>query len=118
MLRAIYFAAGSIQISLQIPAFLTVQSVAGPAVNAFLGANGGLVGAQPVQFASRELIVLPVILDPLDLTMFPGIDASRPLGRGLILCDGVQRCRERESKSHRDDSSNQHASSFGHWLSD
>jgi hypothetical protein len=117
MLRTIDFAAGSIEISLEIPAFPAVQSVTGPAVDAFLGANGGLVGTQPVQLPARELVILPAVPDALNLAMFPGIDAPRPLIGRLILREGAQRPREHESKCHRDNSSNQHASSFGHWLS-
>jgi len=117
MLGAVDLAAGLIQISLEIPAFPAVQPISGLAVDAFFRANGGLIGAQPVQLTSRELIILPAIPDALYLMVFAGIDASRPLGWRLILREGTQRRREHESKSHSDDSSNQHASSFGHWLS-
>src|SRR5262245_25085404 len=118
VLRAVDLAAGSIQISLEISAFRAIQSIARLAIHPFLRANRGLVGAQPVQFTPRELIVLPAISDALHLAVFAGIDASRPLGSRLVLREGAQGSREHESKGHRDDSSNQHASSFGHWLSD
>jgi len=64
-----------------------------------------------------ELVILAAVPDALHLAMFPGIYASRPLDRCLILRKGAQRRRDHESKGQSDDSSNQHASSFGHWLS-
>jgi hypothetical protein len=117
VLCAVDFAARSIQISLEIAAFPPAQSVARPAIDPFFRANRGLVCAQPVQFSPREFIVVAAISDALDLPVLPRVDAFRALGSRLILREGAQRCRDHEPKRHGDDSSNQHASSLGHWLS-
>jgi hypothetical protein len=118
MLGAVDLAAGSIQISLKISAFRAVQSISGSAVDALLGADGGLVAAQPVQLAAREIPVLPAVSDAPHLTVLPGIDPSFLRCRRLILRERTQGTRERDSKGNGDDTSNQHASSFRHWLTD
>jgi hypothetical protein len=118
VLRSGDLAAGSIQISLEIPAFPAVQSITRSSVHAFLGADGRFVAAKPVQFTPGELIVLAAFSDAQHLTVFTGIDPSRPLGRRLILREGAQGAQKRESKGRSHDTSNQHASSFGHWLTD
>jgi hypothetical protein len=118
MLCPVNLAAGSIQVSLKVAAFRPVQSIPGSAIDTFLRANGGFVGAQPVQFAAREIPVLPAVPDAQHLSVLTDIDASSLRCRRLILREGAQRTSERDSKGHGDDTSNQHASPFRHWLTD
>ena len=83
MLGAVDLAAGSIQISLKISAFRAVQSISGSAVDALLGADGGLVAAQPVQLAAREIPVLPAVSDAPHLTVLPAGQPDRDPIAGL-----------------------------------
>jgi hypothetical protein len=115
--RAGDLAARPAQISLKIAAFPAVQPIAGSAVDAFLGADGGFVGAQAVQLAAGQLMVLPAVPDAQYLAMLASVDSTGVLlSRCLILRERAYGARKGESKRHHDDSSNQHASSFGHWL--
>jgi hypothetical protein len=114
--RAVDFSARPAQVSLKIAPFPAVQPIAGPAVHAFLGADGGFVGAQAVQLAAGQLIVLPAIPDAQHLAMLASVDSTGVLSRCLILRERASGARKGKSKRYHDDSSNQHASSFGHWL--
>src|SRR5436190_23536591 len=78
---AVDLAAGSIQIALKIAAFGAVEAAAGAPVDALLGANRGLVGAQLVELSPSELPIFDAVAHARRLPALAGIRPHRAVRR-------------------------------------
>src|SRR5436190_8438106 len=84
---AVDLAAGSIQIALKIATFGAVEAAAGVPVDALLGTNRRLVGAQLVELSPSELPICDAVADARRLLALTGIDPHRAVRRSLRRCD-------------------------------